>query len=78
MPTRRVAAASLQAGDNATSFGVQPVYVRRVAGEWDEETENWLWQAVEPVLRAARFGPAPYAIKRYGEPRANEVRIDLS
>lgn len=36
-----------------------------------------LWQAVEPVARAARIGAGSYAVKRYGEPGAHEVRVDL-
>jgi hypothetical protein len=36
-----------------------------------------LWDAVAPVLAAAGLGAGSYAVKRYGEPGAAEVRIDL-
>ena len=37
-----------------------------------------LWEAVEQIVRAAGLGSGSYAVKRYGEPGAAEVRIDLS
>lgn len=37
-----------------------------------------LWDAVETIVRAAGFGSGSYAVKRYGEPGATEVRIELS
>jgi len=36
-----------------------------------------LWSAVEPVLRGAGLSDGSHAIKRFGEPGAPEVRIDL-
>ena len=36
-----------------------------------------LFDAIEPILRAERFLPGAYAIKRYGEPGAREVRVAL-
>jgi hypothetical protein len=36
-----------------------------------------LFQAVEPVLRASPSSRGGYAVKRYGEPGAREVRVEL-
>lgn len=37
-----------------------------------------LWGAVEKTVRNAGLGPGSYALKRYGDRGAQEVRIDLS
>ncbi|MEZ5410183.1 MAG: hypothetical protein R2761_19290 [Acidimicrobiales bacterium] len=37
-----------------------------------------LWDAVETTVLAVGLGSGSYAVKRYGEPGATEVRIDLS
>lgn len=36
-----------------------------------------LYEVMEPILKAIPPGPKSYAIKRYGEPGAREVRIEL-
>ncbi len=36
-----------------------------------------LWETIESVVRAASVGPGSNVVKRYGEPGAREVRIDL-
>lgn len=37
-----------------------------------------LWTTVEPVVRSANLSAGSYAVKRYGEPGATEVRIELT
>jgi len=37
-----------------------------------------LFDAVEPVLRSAPLGAGSYAVKRYGEPGADETRVELT
>jgi hypothetical protein len=36
-----------------------------------------LWAVVEPILRDFPANPGSFAVRRYGEPGAPEVRIDL-
>ena len=36
-----------------------------------------IWNAIEPVVRAARLGPGSYVVKRYGDPGAPESRVEL-
>jgi hypothetical protein len=37
-----------------------------------------LWQAIEPAVRRDLLGPGSYAVKRYGAPGAERVRVDLT